>query len=169
MRKIVFLTFLCFLNIPSIFAQNQDPWVGDWTSETYTYIDENVIESEYRLIIRITKNGDSYSVRGKTIKVGDSEYIRYFPRLTVTRIESNTMWLQASESQRPFVSNGEIDTYSDVTWYYTLTLENGALHYVHYRTHSVRYDRYMRYKNEEEWDPSTWKDGHNLMLYNDNW
>ena len=70
-------------------AQDQDPWVGTWTSESYTDMDrENspkdsegicteIIKTDYKLVIRITKNGDQYNVRAKTIKVKAPTYSSY--------------------------------------------------------------------------------------------
>lgn len=182
-KKKALLICLLFGTITSsLLAQNDDPWVGDWTSETYSDMDweasnatkdaegtiQEVFKTDYRLIIRIGKTAGNYTVRAKTTKVNDSNYNDYHPRLTVTRIEDAKMWLQASEQKRPWISDGEIEEYCDITWYYTLTLEDGALHYVHYRTHSVNYDKRMRYKDEDSWDTSNWT-GCDLILYNDNW
>lgn len=163
-----------------VFAQEPDPWVGDWTSESYSDIDweasnatidangtiQEVIDANYRLIIRITKNAEHYIVRAKKIKIGDPNYVSYYPRFTITNIEGDVMWLVASESKRPFISNGEVDEYSDLTWYYRLTFKDGALHFIHYKTHSINYDRKMRYKDED--DIAT-RNGHSFVLYNDNW
>ena len=182
MKKSIIIALLFLLVGTTAPAQEQDPWVGDWTSESYSDVDweatnatkdangsiQEVIYTEYRLIIRIGKNGVNYTVRAKTIKVGDSNYNEYFPRLTVTTTESNRMWLHASEQKKPFYSNGEIDEYCDVTHYFSLTLEGEALHYTHYRTHLVNYDRRMRYKDEEDIETYLWT-GNDLMLYNDDW
>lgn len=180
-KHIVDISFFCSWAGASLPKNKTLGW-GDWTSETYSDMDweasnatknaegtiQEVYKTDYRLIIRIAKNGDNYSVRAKTIKANDSSWNDYHPRLTVTDIGSNRIWLQASEQKRPLYSDGEIDEYCDITWYYTLTLEDGALHYVHYRTHSVNYDKRMRYKDEDSWDASNWT-GCDLMLYNDNW
>lgn len=181
-KTILLIAILLGMMEPTLSAQDTDPWVGEWTSETYNDVDwdatnatkdtkgniQEVKYTDYRLVFRIAKNGDNHSVRAKTIKVNDSNYNKYHPKFTITRIEGNRMWLQASEQKRPFYSDGEIDEYCDLTWYYTLTLEDGAIHFIMYRQQSINYDRYMRYKDEDNWDTSTWT-GMNLMLYNDNW
>lgn len=182
MRKIFITVMLCLFGLSRTFAQGQDPWVGEWTSEAYSDIDweasnatkdaggtiQKVHYADFRFIIRITKSGDQYTVRGKTIKVGDPNYADYHSQYAVTQVDNNTIWLQASTSKKPFRNNGEIDEYCDITWYYKLTLENGGLHYVFYHTHSVNYDRNMRYRDTDDWDCSTYEN-HDLMLYNDNW
>lgn len=178
MKKVlIFLLSLFF--IISAMAQDQDPWVGTWTSESYSDTDyENsprdsegsfteIIYTDYKLVIRITKNGDQYNVRAKTIKVKDQNYSEYHRPMTVTRMEGNSMWLESYEKKRPFYVNGRIDEYSDLTQYYLLTLNNGTLHYSHYRTHSIDYDKSMRYKGEENYEIVTRKD--DLDLFNDDW
>lgn len=182
-RLTLLFAFLLGIIAKPLMAQDQDPWVGEWTSEAYSDIDweasnatkdangtiQEVIKANYKLIIRITKNNEHYTVRGKTVKIDDPNYINYHPRFTITKIEDNVMWLEASESKRPYISNGEVDEYSDLTWYYRLTLEYGALHYVHYKTHSINYDRNMIYKNEDIYDNIATLEGNNFLLYNDNW
>ena len=83
------LTLIVQLFSFSCIAQNQDPWVGTWTSESYTDMDwENspkdsegtfteIVNTDYKLVIRITKNGDKYNIRAKTIKVKDPSPFHY--------------------------------------------------------------------------------------------
>jgi hypothetical protein len=181
MRRIILLLFIVFVSSASISAQ-EDPWVGEWTSEVFSDVDweasnatkdskgtiQTVINTEYRTIIRITKNGDQYTVRGKTIKVNDPNYTKYHSQYSITKVEDNNMWLQSFTSKEPFRSNGKIDEYCDITRYYKLTLENGGLHYVFYHLRSVNYDSNMRYRDTDNYDYSTWKN-HDIMMYNDNW
>jgi hypothetical protein len=165
-------------------AQEQDPWVGTWTSESYTDMDwENspkdsegtymeIIKTDYKIVIRITKNGDQYNVRAKTIKVKDPTYSSYHRPLTVKRIEGNTMWLESYVKKNPFtVKNGNswiIDSYSDITAYKKMTINNGVLHYSYYKMYSVKYDRNMNYKGETTTNVSDWP-GNDLDLFNDDW
>lgn len=182
MKRFVILSlFIAFSSIVSISAQEEDPWVGEWTSESYSDIDwdasnatkdaygtiQTIHYADYRLIIRINKNGDHYSARAKNIMVGNSDYSHYYPTLTVTRVSDNKMYLQAFLSKQPYRSNGEIEEWYDITYYYTLTLENGGLHFEFIKYHSVNYDRNMRYKDENDWNVR--ERGDDLMLYNDNW
>lgn len=162
------------------YAQSSDPWIGTWTSESYrdtdwdnspkdsegTYTD--IIEADYKVVVRITKVGDQYTVRAKIIKVNDPNYSNYHYPLEVKRIEGNTMWLESFVSKKPFTVNGKIDEYSDITYYYKLTLNNGVLHYLYYKCHSVDYDRRMNYRGQNEWDVST-RTGNNLQMFNDDW
>lgn len=163
-------------------AQGQDPWVGTWTSESYSDVDfENspkdsegslteVLFTDYKKVFRITKNGDQYLVRGKNIKVKDSSYSSYHKPYTIISIDENTMRLKSSVSKLPFRVNGQIDSYSDVTYYYKLTLNNGILHYTFVSYHSVDYDRNMRYTGEEDYDASKYSPrDYDLNLFSDDW
>lgn len=165
-------------------AQGQDPWVGTWTSESYTDMDwENspkdsegtfteIVKTDYKLVIRITKSGDQYNVRAKTIKVKDPSYSSYHRPLTIKRIAGNTMWLESYVKKSPFTvdyGNGPfIKSYSDNTYYYKLTLNNGYLHYSYYKVHSIDYDRNMNYTGEDTMNVSDMR-GSNLDLFNDDW
>lgn len=180
-RLILFIiTLLCFINV---MAQEQDPWVGTWTSESYTDMDwensprdsegsfQEIIKTDYKRVIRITKHDNQYSVRAKTIKVSDPTYSSYHKSLKITRVEDNTIWLQSFVSKLPFtVDYGYgtfIESYSDVTYYYKLTLNNGILHYSYYKYHSVDYDRNMRRTGESSENVSG--AGYELDLFNDDW
>lgn len=179
-RILQLLLILSLFTIPSV-AQEKDPWVGDWTSESYSDIDweasnatkdangtiQQVIRTDYRLIFRITKNGDQYMIRAKTTKVDDPSYIKYRIPIVFKRIVGNTMYLESYIKNEPFRVNGEIDEYSDLTYYYTLTLDNNVIHYNYYKCHSVNYDTKMRYIGEEDIFPSS--RGDKLNLFNDNW
>ncbi len=161
------------------YAQEHDPWVGDWTSESYMDFDaENspkdqdgsyadIVKTPYKKIFRITKDQDGYHVRGKTIKVKDPSWVSYHEAYTVTKMEGNTIWMQSFVSKWPFRVNGSIDSYSDNTYYYTLELKNGVIHYSYLYMHSIEYDRNMRYRGEETINID--RDGDELDLFNDNW
>lgn len=180
MKKNIVISVLALLCLTTAMAQEQDPWVGTWTSESYSDMDwenspkdsegtyQEIIRTDYKLVIRITKNGNQYNVRAKTIKVKDSSYSSYHSPYTVKRVEGNTMWLESYKKKDPFKVNGQIDSYSDVTHYTMLTIENGILHYSYYKFHSIKYDKYMRYKGEDSTDCSTWV-GCDLNLFNDDW
>ena len=84
MKKLITISLLSLLCSIATIAQEQDPWVGTWTSESYSDMDwenspkdsegtyQEIIRTDYKLVIRITKNGNQYNVRAKTIKVKDS-------------------------------------------------------------------------------------------------
>lgn len=182
MKKNIVISVLALLCLTTAMAQEQDPWVGTWTSESYTDMDwENspkdsegtfteIINTDYKLVIRITKSGDQYNVRAKTIKVKDPNYSSFHKPFTIKRISGNTMWLESYLKKDPFRVNGVIDEYSDITYYYKLTLKDGTLHYSFYKYHSVDYDRNMRYKGEEDYNASVYSPrGSELDLFNDDW
>ncbi len=178
------VTIIVFSCITSAIAQNQDPWVGTWTSESWSDMDwENspkdsegsyteIINTDYKLVIRITKHGDQYNVRAKTIKVKDSSYSSYHRALNITRMTENSMWLESYVKKDPFtVDYGDgpfIKSYSDNTAYFKLTLNNGILHYSYYKVCSKEYDQNMKYKGEETYNTSDMP-GHSLDLFNDDW
>lgn len=179
-RKQLFVFLLLIIVAIESMAQEQDPWVGTWTSESYTDMDwenspknsegsyQEIINTDYKLVIRITKSENQYNVRAKTIKVKDPTWANYHSTYTVTHVNNNTIWLESYKKKDPFTVNGHIDSYSDVTLYTKLSLNNGILHYSYYKVYSVEYDRNMRYKGEETMDVSNWK-GHSLDLFNDDW
>lgn len=176
MQKI-YIFLLSILQIISYtsFSQNQDPWVGTWTSTAYWDMDadgDTYQETQYKLVIRITKYGEQYNVRAKTIKIKDPSFSYYHRPYTITRIEQNAIWLQNHVDKDPFTvdyGNGPfIESYSDITYFYKLTLNNGNLHYSHYKMHSIEYDKNMRYVDEQDINTSKMR-GSELDLFNDNW
>lgn len=162
------------------FAQENDPWIGTWTSESYSDMDwENspkdsdgtyteIIRSDYKRVIRITSDGENYSVRMKVVKVKDSDDVSYCPPMEVIRVDGNTMFLESRREKQPFYSNGTIEEYSDITYYYTLSLKQGTIHFRHSKFVSVNYTRNMRYKDTETFECLTFA-GNDLYLFNDEW
>ncbi len=163
-------------------AQDKDPWVGTWTSESYSDIDWKasketgddgpLVYADYRLVVRITKSGDKYNVRAKTIRPDDPNYSSYHRPFTIKRVSGNTMWLESYIKKNPFTvdyGNGPfIKSYSDNTYYYKLTLNSGILHYSYYKVHTIDYDRNMNYEGEETMNVSDMR-GADLNLFNDDW
>jgi hypothetical protein len=178
MKKLITISLLSLLCSIAAMAQEQDPWVGTWTSESYSDKDwenspkDEAIYTDYKLVIKITKNGDQYVVRAKTIKVKDSNYSSYHRPFTVTRMERNTMWLESYVKKDPFTvdyGNGPfVESYHDFTYFFKLTLNNGILHYSYYKNHRVEYDMKLNYKEEETANVSNML-GNNLDLFNDGW
>ena len=162
------------------FAQENDPWVGTWTSESYADMDwdnspkdsdgsyTEIIKSDYKKVIRITSDGENYFVRMKVVKVKDSDDVFYCPPLEVKRVDGNTMFLESRKEKQPFYSNGTIEEYSDLTYYYTLSLNQGTIHFLHYKYVSVNYSRSMRYKDTKTYECQTFA-GNDLQLFNDDW
>ena len=184
MKKVIILFLYLLWGLSAATAQSQDPWVGTWTSESWSDMDwENspkdsdgtyseIIKTDYKLVIRITKHGDQYNVRAKTIKVKDPSYSSYHKPLTITKMTDNCMWLESCVNKDPFTvdyGNGTfIESYSDNTAFFKLSLNSGILHYSFYKIYSKEYDKNMRYKGEETYNTLD-APGHNLDLFNDDW
>ena len=181
MKKTILLTLLFGIITANCFAQEQDPWVGEWTSEAYTDIDwerspkdsygnyESIKHTSFKKILKITKHGDTYIVRSKTIKVNDPSYVSYGLPMTVYSIVGNTMELRSYIEKDPNKENGKVDSYSDYTYYCKITQNNGVLNYCHYRMHIDKYALSMRYiGGEDDFDVSSMP-GNKLRLFNDNW
>lgn len=175
MKRILSLALLLMFIETIAFAQEQDPWVGEWTSEAYTDIDwertpeDDIKYTSFKKILKITKHGDTYMVRSKTIKVDDPSYVSYGLPMTIYSLEDNTMELRSYLEKEPFYVNGEVDEYKDITYYYRLTNVDGVLYFHFYKYYSVNYNRYMRYTDEKDhYVPST-NSSSNLRLFNDNW
>ena len=153
MRKKLLLGMLLLLCMSSTMAQIQDPWVGTWTSESYKAVDndsEDLRYTDYRYIIKITKNGDNYLVRAKTVKVSDPKHAIYHDAYGFTQIvkqlEDNSMMIESHRDEIPFYVNGQIDSYSNTVSYFKLTLNNGVIHYSFYKYVVESYNKDMRFE-----------------------
>lgn len=173
-KRILLLTFILGITFSSI-AQEQDPWVGEWTSEAYTDVDwerspeDDIKYTSFKKILKITKHGDTYMVRSKVIKVDDPSYVSYGLPMTIYSLEDNTMELRSYREKEPFMVNGEVDEYKDITNYYSLTNFDGVLYYHLYKYHVVIYNKYMRYEDEKDYYVPSTNSSSNLRLFNDNW
>ena len=172
------LSLLC---MTTAMAQEQDPWVGTWTSESYRAMDydsEDHSYTDYRYIIKITKKGDNYLVRAKTVKVSDPNraiYAIYHDAYgftqTVKQSEGNCMMLESHRENIPFYVNGQLDSYSNTISYFKLTLENGVIHYSFYKYVVENYNKNKKYEysttfglHDKYKGPCVERD-----LFNDNW
>lgn len=178
MKTVLFVCILSLLSIKVALAQGQDPWVGTWTSESYKAMDhdsEDHAYTDYRYIIKITKNGDNYLVRAKTIKVSDPNHAIYHDAHGFTQIvkqcEGNSMLFESRREKLPFYVNGQIDSYSNTTSYFKLTLSDGILHYSFYKYVVESYNKNMKYEykntyglHEKYLGPCVERD-----MYNDEW
>lgn len=178
MKKVIILSLclLCGLSVAT--AQSQDPWVGTWTSESYKALDsesEGQEYTNYRYVIRISKNGDNYFVRAKTIKVADPESAIYNDAYGIknsqAKIDGNRMLVESRREKIPFYVNGRVDSYSNTTSYFELTINNGTLHCSFYKYVVESYDKNMRYEytdtfglHEQYPGPCVERD-----LFNDDW
>ena len=180
MRQILLELLLSIVCSFSAFAQGNDPWIGTWTSESYSDTDwdnspkdsegtyTEIVKSDYKVVIRIAKVNDNYVVRRKTIKVKDPEDVSYALPMVIKRIAGNTMYVESYKEKMPFYSDGVLEEYSDITYFYILTLENGMLHYQHTKFVSVNYYPNKRYKDTETYYCGNGR-GDDLHLFNDDW
>ena len=181
MKRMLTLALLLMLLETMAFAQEQDAWVGEWTSEAYTDMDverspkdsdgsfKSIVYTNFKKILKITKHGETYIVRNKKIKADDPSYVNYGLPMIVYSLEGNTMELRSYIEKDSFIVNGEVDEYSDITYYYRLTNVDGVLYYHYYKYYSVNYDKHMRYKDENDcYIPST-SPSSKLRFFNDNW
>lgn len=159
-------------------AQNQDPWVGTWTSEIYKALDRESgggIYTLFRYVIRISKNGDNYFVRAKTIKDADPKSASYDDasniKHTQAKLDGNRMLLVSHRNKLPFYVNGRIESYSNTTSYFELTTNNGVLHCSFYKYVIEHYNKDMKYESTDTFSlhdqypgPCVERD-----LFNDDW
>ncbi len=178
MRRVIILFLFLLWGISSAIAQSQDPWVGTWTSESYKALDsesEGLVYTNFRYVIRISKNGDNYFVRAKTIKVDDPKSAIYDDaygiKYSQAKIDGNRMLVESRREKIPFYVNGRVDSYSNTTSYFELTINNGTLHCSFYKYVFESYDKNMRYKcthtfgmHEQYSGPCIERD-----LFNDDW
>lgn len=178
MKKRILVCFLLLLGVIAIMAQSQDPWIGTWTSESFKALDiesDGNVYIDYRYVIKITKSDDDYFVRAKTIKVSDPKSTIYNDAYGIKnspgRIEGNSMFLESRRDKIPFYVNGCLDSYSNTTSYFKLTMKNGVLHCSFYKYVVESYDKNMRYEytntfglHEQYPGPCVERD-----LYNDEW
>jgi hypothetical protein len=152
-KQTISLLLFFWMNVICVMAQEQDPWVGTWTSGIYQTVDHESNSfkdfADYRYVIRITKSEGNYYVRAKSIKVAnpqsaiydDSSAIKY----TKGRFDGNSIWLESCRDRIPFYKNGRIDSYSNTISYFKITLNNGVLHCSFYKWEHKSYDINMRY------------------------
>lgn len=178
MRKIIILSLCLLWGMLVATAQSQDPWVGTWTSENYKALDSESIGEVYtnfRYVIRILKNGDNYFVRAKTIKVADSKSAIYNDAYgikdTQAKLDRNRMLVVSHRDKIPFYVNGQIESYSNTTSYFELTINNGVLHCSFYKYVVDNYNKDLRYEStytfglqEQYPGPCVERD-----LFNDDW
>lgn len=178
MKRILLASVFSLFCLTVTMAQNQDPWVGTWTSETYKALDddsEEPVYTNYRYIIKITKNEGNYLVRAKTVKVSDPNHAIYNDAYGFTQIvklsEGNCMSLESRREKLPFYVNGKLDSYSNTISYFKLTLNNGILHYSFYKYVVESYSKNMEFEyetiygpNEKHLGPCVERD-----MFNDDW
>lgn len=81
------------------------------------------------------------------------------------------MLLESRREKLPFYVNGKLDSYSNTTSYFKLTLNNGILHYSFYKYVVESYSKNMRFEYkttygpyEEHLGPCVERD-----MFNDDW
>ena len=175
MRQITLVMILLFGVLSTAFAQEKDPWVGTWTSESYRDIDwenspeDEIVYATFKRIIRITYGNGQYQVRSKIIKIGDPDYVHYARALIVKEVNGNIMLLESFLEKEPFYVNDTVKSYSEITYRMRLSLNNGILHYSFYEYYAEDYNSKMVYTGSRTVKVKGSLDGDNIDLYNDNW
>ena len=171
---IIFLWPTCML------AQSNDPWLGTWKSESYKAIDmdddsDRFVYANYRYIIRITKAEDGYLVRAKTIKISDPDNAIYDDacgiKQNVSHIDGNSILLESHREKIPFRVNGKIDSYSNTTSYFKLTLDGDVLHFSLYKYKIDHFNINMRFQGSDTYGINERYSGPCIErdLYSDDW
>lgn len=88
----------------------------------------------------------------------------------VTKVTGNTIYYETYRKKDPWIVNGRIEEYNDLTYYYKLTLSSGTLKFDYYNYSCITYDANMRFIKEER-DNSRFcvADNYHLTLFNDDW
>lgn len=185
-KKTTLFIVILIASVTIAFAQDNDPWVGTWTSEGYTEMDykrtydssnkdydgsvKAVYETTKKLVIRITKNGGNYLIRTKVVNQNNPNDVSYGRECHVTKVSGNNIYYETYLNKDPQKNNGRITEYWDITYYYKLTLTNGTLKFDLYNFKCITYDSGMRFvkeENENSWINKT--PGQHLTLFNDDW
>ena len=130
-KHTILLLLLLWMTITCARAQEQDPWVGTWTSENFLIFNGDRNE-RVRDVLRITKGAEGYLVRGKRIYINYPNWVEHHKAYTVTKVEGKTMYLRQVPIWEP-VDYNPLE-FADVTYFYKLTLRSDeTLHYMCYR------------------------------------
>lgn len=184
--RITLLMTILIASASMTFAQDNDPWVGTWTSEGYTDVDckrtydpsnmdydgsvKAVYKTTKKLVIRITQNGGNYLIRTKVVNQNDPNDVSYGWECHVTKVSGNTIFYETQLNKDPQENNGRITEYLNLTYYYKLTITNGTLKFDLYNFKCITYDSGMRFVKEE--NDNSWINktpGSHLTLFNDDW
>lgn len=159
----ILLLLLLWMTITCARAQEQDPWVGTWTSESFI-IDYGERQERVRDVLRITKGAEGYLVRGKRIKLNDPNWVDHHKAYTVTGVEGKTIYLrQAPQGALVYPTD-----WVNVTYFYKLTLRSDeTLHYLNYRCEYM--DRDGNNKTRKYPGGGDWCDGGDRDFFKDDW
>lgn len=161
------------MNVICVMAQEQDPWVGTWTSgifQEHDYDSKSYSDyTDYRYVIRITKNGDNYRVRSKLVKVSDPNKAFYNLYCTFNQIvkQTNEKYMLFETYDETIVSKSLLKTRS----YYKLSLNNEVLQISFYKEVTDHFDENGRYKCTTTYGLNERYRGYCFVrdLYNDDW
>lgn len=170
-KHTILLMLLLWMTITCAWAQEeQDPWVGTWTSESFRTINTNatkesdeVVYSTYKYIIRITKEENKYYIRMKRINTDISNDVSY-DDVTITSIQKNTIYI---ETYVTYTYNGKEIRIANQK---KLVLKGGGvINYVWYNQHVQEYDTCSRMIVKEYDDTIEQSAFTCLNFFNDNW
>ena len=84
------------------------------------------------MLSKFRKSEDGYLVRAKTIKASDPKSAIYNDAYGIKnsqcKPDGKSMFLESRRDKIPFYVNGRIDSYSNTTSFFKLTINNGVLH-----------------------------------------
>lgn len=151
-------------------AQEQDPWVGTWTSENFRMVNTRateeageVIYSNYKYIIRISKQDGEYYVRKKSVNLDDPGNVVYDDDISVISVTGNTMWIETS------LSFSFDNTDRTITHQKKIIIHQGGMKYSWYNNHIVDRDRHSGIVKTKDEALDQSKKMCCINLFNDDW
>lgn len=182
MKKIIVLTSLCLLGLNISYAQDCKicgTWIGTYNSyyvnnpRTATSSAENY--GTWKMYIRVTKNGDTYNIRIKREIVDINRVIYDDDDIQILEADDRSIYWMTTNSPSPnYDGNDRITDYSSNEIYYSLTYNNGHVHFLMEKAIVVEYDRNLNITRrwDEGWGTTLKRPiYYDLNLYNedDNW
>ena len=170
MKKLLFLILFCSTSIASVFAQ-ECPMCGDWVGvfdyPRYDKSKDRLVSAQKKMVIRIRKNDDQYSVRIKTRYVDSpGEYV-YWTDWKLHQAYENKIVLKwdVGKSDNGGYGYGSFAYSIDVV-YATIEYRNGTLLFDGGTAYAKYYD-----KNGNLIEKNTYQFEEPLTLYkeDDDW
>lgn len=140
MKRTIILTLFCITGISVAFAQVDCKMCGTWTGIFKAFTERYNDVADNKIVVRVRKNDDSYSVRVKEIDVRSGD-VFYWRACTVTSYTEGSISFYIEEPMRWDEQDNGYYTY---TSYYTLTYSKGTLIYNQDSYTIIDYDKNKR-------------------------
>lgn len=125
MRKVfALLITICTLTSLS-YAQDDSKMCGTWTGNFKAWTERYHEEADNKIVVRIRKTDDTYTVRVKEVDIRSGE-VFYWRPCTVTSSTESAISFYIAE---PMKWDEQDHCYYTYTSYYTLTYSKGVLYY----------------------------------------